>query len=158
MELSKPYLGIHIIILKIKDISRRKKKCHGIYGSQAHYTLFWVSIFCIQEQNQCWLKWKHLAATRMACGKHQIVAYLPLIAFPEILGKIATVVPKVQYIPIPFFVSKCNLKSIFAVFQIWNSFLQPDSLEQCPLLWKYYHVWICLLSEVPRIILPWVLL
>lgn len=56
MVLNKLYPGIHIIISKIKEISRRRNV--SIHDSQAHYTLFWVSSLCIQGQTQCWLKGK----------------------------------------------------------------------------------------------------
>lgn len=157
MVLSKPYLGIHTVISKIKYISRRKKKCQCPWQSSTLHSLL-SSILCIQRQNQCCVNWKFLAVTRMACGKYQIVAYLPLFSFPEILGRNCYSGPKITIYTCTLFVSKCYLKSNFSVFQIWNSFLQPDSLEQCPLLWKYCHVGICLLSEIPRIILLWVFL
>lgn len=39
MALSKPYLGIHIFILKIKEISRRKKKCEYPWHSGTLHSL-----------------------------------------------------------------------------------------------------------------------
>lgn len=39
MALSERYLGIHIIILKIKDIRRRKKKCQYPWQSSTLYSL-----------------------------------------------------------------------------------------------------------------------